>query len=109
MVNTGAALLFAFPDTLGQIAGLPAPVPHIYTSLLAVFVMLFGIAYAWLARQPIIDRALVGFSALGKMAVFTVILLFWILGDLPGRSALAAIGDLIFAVIFARWLVRSRR
>jgi hypothetical protein len=108
-MNTGAAIIFAFPDSLGQVAGMPTPVPHIYTTLLAVFVMLFGIVYAWLARQPVIDRPLVAFSALGKTAVFTAILLFSILGDLPGRSALAAIGDLIFAAIFAWWLFRGRR
>jgi hypothetical protein len=107
-MNTGAAFIFAFPDSLGQVAGMPAPVPHVYTTLLAVFVMLFGVAYAWLARQPVIDRPLVAFSALGKTAVFTAILLFSILGDLPGRSALAAIGDLIFAAIFTWWLVRTR-
>lgn len=109
VMNIAAALIFAFPDSLGQLAGLPTPVPHIYTTLLAVFVMLFGIAYAWLARQPIIDRPLVAFSALGKAAVFSTILAFWILGDLSSRSVLAAIGDLIFAAIFAWWLIGSRR
>ena len=109
VMNTGAALIFAFPDSLGQLAGLPAPVPHIYTTLLAVFVMLFGVAYAWLARQPVIDRPLVGFSALGKAAVFSTILVFWLLGDLTGRNVLAAIGDLVFAAIFTWWLVRGRQ
>jgi hypothetical protein len=75
--------------------------------LLAVFVMLFGIAYAWLARQRIIDRALVAFSALGKTSVFAVVLVFWILGDLPGRGVLAAVGDLVFAGIFVWWLAGS--
>src|SRR5262249_15888788 len=109
VMNTGAALIFALPDSLGQLAGLPRPVPHIYTTLLAVFVMVFGIAYGWLARQPIIDRPVVGFSALGKTAVFATILVFWILGDLSSRSVLAAIGDLIFAAIFAWWLISSKR
>jgi hypothetical protein len=107
--NLGAALIFAFPDSLGQLGGLPTPVPHIYTALLAVFVILFGVAYAWLARQRIIDRPLVGISALGKTAVFTVILVFSIRGDLGGRSALAASGDLVFAAIFAWWLAASKK
>jgi hypothetical protein len=93
--NLAGALLFAFPDSLGQVARLPTPVPHIYTTLLAVFVMLFGVAYAWLSLQPIIDRTLLSFSALGKAAVFAAILVFWTLGDLSSRSVLAAIGDLV--------------
>jgi len=108
VMNTGAALIFAFPDSLGQFAGLPAPVPRIYTTLLAVFVLLFGVAYAWLSRQRVIDRPLVALSALGKAAVFSVIFVFWMLGDLSGRSAMAAIGDLIFAAIFAWWLTHTR-
>jgi hypothetical protein len=107
--NLIGALFFAFPSSLGRLAGLPIPVPRPYTTLLAVFVMLFGVAYAWLARQPIIDRPLVAFSALGKASVFAAIFLFWILGDLPGRSALAAVGDLVFAMIFVSWLIRGRR
>jgi hypothetical protein len=106
--NLGGALVFAFPDSLGQVAGLPTPVPHIYTTLLAVFVMLFGVVYAWLSRQPIIDRPLVAFSALGKAAVFAAILVFWVLGDLSSRSVLAAIGDLLFAAIFVWWLIDGR-
>jgi hypothetical protein len=107
--NLGGGLIFAFPDSLGRVAGLPAPVPHVYTTLLAVFVILFGVAYAWLARQPIIDRPLVAISALGKTAVFTVILAFWIRGDLGGRNALAASGDLVFAAIFAWWLAATKK
>jgi len=101
--------MFAFPSSLGWLTGLPVPVPRVYTTLLAIFVLLFGVAYAWLARQPVIDRPLVAFSALGKASVFAAILVFWILGDLTGRSALGAVGDLVFAVIFVNWLVRGRR
>jgi hypothetical protein len=87
---------------------MPLPVPRIYTSLLAVFVILFGAAYWWRARQPIIDRPLVTLSATGKASVFSVILAFWILGELPDRGLLAAAPDLVFAGIFARWLAGSR-
>src|SRR5207249_55184 len=46
--NLGGTLLFVFPSSLGRLAGLPGPVPRVYTALLAVFVALFGGAYAWL-------------------------------------------------------------
>ena len=39
--NVGGALLFAFPATfLGQLAGLPAPVPRLYCAVVAFFVLL---------------------------------------------------------------------
>jgi hypothetical protein len=113
--NLGGGLLFAFPDSvLGQLAGLPAPVPRIYTTLLAFFVLLFGGAYAWLALQPNIDRPLVAFAAIGKAGAFAVIFIFWVLGEAPARGVLAATGDLIFAGLFLCWLLgldqwRTRR
>lgn len=103
--NLGGALTFAFPASFGQLAGLPAQVPSIYSTLLALFVILFGGAYAWLARQPRIDRPLVVLAALGKAGVFAVILVYWLLGALPGRGVLAVSGDLAFAGIFAWWLL----
>ena len=107
--NVGGGLLFAFPSsTLGQLAGLPTPVPAVYSTLLALFIVLFGGAYAWLARQPTIDRPLVALAAIGKSGVFVVVVTFWFLGDVPGRGVLAATGDLVFAGIFAWWLVNAQ-
>jgi hypothetical protein len=107
--NGGGALLFAFPSSpLGQLAGLPAPVPPIYAALVAFFVILFGGAYAWLARQPAIDRPLVALAAIGKAGVFALLVTFWLLGEAPGRGVLAAIGDLVLAGIFAWWLLGAQ-
>jgi len=108
--NVGAALLFAFPSSpLGQFAGLPTPVPPIYGALLAFFVVLFGGAYAWLARQTNIDRPLVALAAIGKAGVFAVLVTFWLLGEAPGRGVLAAAGDLVLAGIFAWWLLGAQQ
>ena len=105
VANFGAALLFGFPASLGQLAGLPAPAPRLYTTFIAVLVALFGATYAWLARQPHIDRPLVAFSALGKTSFFVVVLLTWLFGDVSGRALLAGAGDLVLATLFAWWLV----
>jgi hypothetical protein len=67
--NLAGSLAFAFPSSVGQLAGLPLPVPPIYSVLLAFFVVLFGAAYAWLALQPQIDRPLVAMAACGKASV----------------------------------------
>jgi hypothetical protein len=108
--NLGGALLFAFPSSaLGQFAGLPSPVPGIYSALLAFFVALFGGAYAWLAWQPVINRPLVALSAIGKAGVFALIFLFWVFDDASGRGVLAASGDLVLAGIFAWWLLGNEQ
>ena len=106
VMNFGGALLFAFPGSLlGQLAGLPAPAPPLYTVFIAFLVALFGATYAWLARQPRIDRPLVAFSAIGKTGFFVVVSLCWLFGEVPARTVLTAAGDLVFAAIFVWWLV----
>jgi hypothetical protein len=108
--NFSGALLFGFPSSsLGQFAGLPISVPPVYRALLGFFIVLFGVAYAWLAWQPIIDRPLVALSAFGKSGVFALIFILWLLGDVPGLGVVGASGDLVFAGIFAWWLLGARQ
>ena len=107
--NVGGACLFGFPASLGRLVGLPADVPGIYRAFVALFVLLFGGSYAWLAAQPTIDRAFVGFAAIGKSSAFALIAIFWLAGEIPGLGVIAGAGDLGFAAIFAGWLLRSAR
>jgi hypothetical protein len=103
--NVVGALLFAFPDTLGRFANLPGGVPRLYAFSMALMVALFAGAYAFLARQPSIDRPMVGFLAIGKASFFTLTVLCWLAGEASGMVVLAASGDLVFAAIFAWWLL----
>jgi hypothetical protein len=103
--NLGGALAFAFPESLGRLAGLPAPVPYLYAASLAFLVTLFAGTYAWLARQPRMDRPLVTVLAIGKAGFFAVVLAGWLLGEAPGIGVAAASGDLVLAGIFAWWLL----
>jgi hypothetical protein len=103
--NIGGALLFAFPDSIGRLAGLPLPVPAVYSATIAYLVLLFAATYAWLARQPSIDRPLVAFLTAGKTGFFFVVLGCWFFGAASTLSLGAALGDLAFAGIFAWWLM----
>lgn len=106
--NLVGALLFAFPSSpVSRFAGFPAPVPALYSTLLAFFILLFGGTYAWLALQPTIDRPLVAFCAIGKAGFFALMVVFWWLGQVPGQAVLGAGGDLAFAGIFAWWLLTT--
>jgi hypothetical protein len=107
--NLVGTFLFAFPGSrLGQFAGLPPDVPAIYRALVALFVLLFGCAYAWLAMQPTINRPFVAFGAIGKAAAFLIVVLLWLRGAAPASSVSAIVGDLVLAVVFL-WCLRDRR
>jgi hypothetical protein len=100
--NAGGAMLFAFPaNALGEMAGLPAAVPAVYRALVALFVLLFGGAYGWLAVQPTINRPFVAFGAIGKASAFFLVFVLWIAGEVPARGVATISGDLAFAALFA--------
>jgi len=104
--NLVAAALLAAPDSaIGQLLGLPTPVPALYRGLTALLIAAFGLAYGWLALQPRLVRPFVAFGALGKAAVFALALALWLLGETPLGVPALAVGDLVFAVIWLRWLV----
>ena len=100
--NLVAAVAFGWPGgLLGQLAGLPAETPALYRALAAMFVALFGGAYAWLAMRPAIDRSLVAFSAIGKTCAFALFAASWVFGAASGRLAALGAGDLALAALFA--------
>ncbi len=102
LFNFGAALLFALPTTLGQLVALPSA-PPIYTTLVALFVALFGASYAWLALVRI-DRTLLALGAIGKMSAASAFFMLWRTGDASLLLMLGGLGDLAFAAIFFWWL-----
>ena len=109
LFNFFVVVIVLFPDTLGRFADLPVPVSRFYTWLLALFIGLFGAAYAWLSRRPTIDRPLVALATVGKIGVFVVALLCWQLGDISAKAFGPAIVDLLFALIFLWWLRANPR
>lgn len=104
--NIGGAVMFTFPASiLGQLAGLPAAVPLVYRATVALFVLIFAGAYAWLARQPVIDRPMVALAAAGKAGFFSLTVALWLLTEVPAQTVQLAAGDLVFAALFLRWLL----
>lgn len=109
--NLAVATVLLFPQSApGQLAGLPqAPSPLLLRAMLALMIALFGLAYAWLARRAAVDRVLLGFAAIGKAGAFVLVLGLWIAGQADPRFALLMGGDLLFAALFAGWLLGAER
>jgi hypothetical protein len=103
--NLGGMMVFAFPESVGQLAGMPVPVPRVHSALLAAFVLIFAGMYAWAASDREVRRPLVWLGAIGKASAFTVVLVCWLLGEASSSSLGAMSIDLVFAALFAWWLV----
>jgi len=107
--NAGGAVSFGFPESFsGRLMALPAAVPALYRAFTAVFVLLFGGAYAWTAWRTPLFRPFVAFGAIGKTAAFATGLLVWIAGACPGMTVLVLGGDLVFAALFCWGLAGAR-
>jgi hypothetical protein len=107
--NLVAAGVFAFPSSaIGRQLGLPEQVSPLYSWLVALFVALFGIAYAWLAQRPSIDRPMLALGSIGKLGAFLVALSLWLEAAVPGLIVLVALGDLAFATLWFGWLYNGR-
>jgi hypothetical protein len=72
------------------------------------FILLFGVGYWLVGRDPEHNRGILVLGVLGKTAFG----LFWIAQFVAWRAtallALGATGDLVFAALFLRWLRRTR-
>ena len=81
--------------------------PLVYRAFVAMFVLLFGGLYAWLAVQPIVHRPMVAFAAIGKSSAFLLVLTLWWLGEGAWQGVVAAAGDLLLAGLYVMWLRRT--
>lgn len=108
--NMGGVVLFSLPGSLpGRLSGLPAEVPAVYRYLTALFMFLFGAAYAWLAFRARVERPLVIFGAVGKLAAFSLMAVLWITAQIETRTLLVVSGDVVFALLFILGLRTSAR
>lgn len=107
-LNVLGALLFAPPLAESRRAvGLPASDPF-YLWMLSAWVLAFGIAYAHMGWTGRANRGVLALGAWGK-GVFGLLMLALASDGRASAVAVAgALPDLLMAIVFARWLWRTR-
>lgn len=109
VVNGLGALLFVpAAMALRQFAGLSVHAHPFYLAVIGSFILIFGCAYLWVGITGRADALFLSVAAAGKLAFFTLTVVYWVLGDLPAEVPLAASSDLILALTFFSWLVVAR-
>jgi hypothetical protein len=102
LFNLAGAAMFAFPASIfGALGGLPPDVPVLYRAFVALFVLLFGGAYAWQAQHRPIIKPFVAFGAIGKTGAFLLMVALWLCGEAKVSGVILLGGDLGFAAFFA--------
>jgi len=95
-------------SAMRAMAGLPEADHPLYLAMNSMFVLLFGLGYLWCAVMGRADRLFLSIAATGKLTFFTMLVWFWGIGALPLRAPLMGTADLIFGVLFVKWLVSTR-
>ena len=90
------------------LAGLPETTHPLYAWVVALWILLFGIAYGRLAFINTQERLFVQIGAAGKCSFFCLLVVFTLRGELPSWAPLAGVGDLLFAGLFLLWLWQTR-
>lgn len=83
------------------------PAAAMNTQIVWISVAFFGIGYWIVARDPSKNHALILIAALGKACVAFLWFSGFLLGTVTSFALLGAAGDLIFATLFAHFLLRA--
>ena len=102
------ALFFVAWMPLFSLIGMTPPASPIFLHLFLALAFVFGIGYFWVSRDLFGNLAVVRMGILGKGAVFALMAFYWIKGAIPFLLVTTGVVDLIFAVLFAEFLLGQR-
>jgi hypothetical protein len=76
----------------------------LFIHLTAMVIVVFGGAYALIARDPVRYRVYIPLGIVLKLCVVTIVCGAWLSGDISWPLPALAAGDIIFAALFWRYL-----
>jgi hypothetical protein len=108
-VAVAIALMFLRPSVAPILALDPINGTNIVTvNLVAMFVGLFGYAFALVASDPVRFRLFIRLGAIGKLLAVACVAGPWLMGTIPVRLPVFIMADLIYALLFIAFLHHSR-
>ena len=110
VMNVGVGVgLFVAPAATLAMMGMQPPSSQVLLQLAAWLILVFGVGYAFTARDPDGNRDLMRLGAIGKMLVLPLMLAAWRRGEVGPAGVASGGGDLVFALLFLDVLRRTRR
>ncbi|MDP1735876.1 MAG: hypothetical protein Q8L23_00390 [Caulobacter sp.] len=103
----GLPMLIA-PAALLEGVGQPVPADLLTTQMTALLIVVFGIGYAMVARDPVANRPILWLGILGKAPIAPLIWLNGGAAALATSSFLLSLGDLAFAALFLLYLLSHK-
>ena len=108
-VNMLGALMFVPQIGFGRVLlGFPGDVYPVYLWIISSWILLFGIAYFYLAITVKVEKLFVLIGALGKILFGMCLIFYYLQGETSIWAVSSAFIDITLAVIFLYWLYQIR-
>ena len=82
----------------------PLPTEPLFLQLFAWLVIVFGIGYFWVSRDPVANVPIIKLGMIGKLSVVLVSLACVLTGSVSWQMMLLVSVDLLYAILFWRAL-----
>lgn len=82
----------------------PLPTETLFLQLFAWLVIVFGIGYFWVSRDPVANVPIIKLGMIGKLSVVLVSLACVLTGSVSWQMMLLVSVDLLYAILFWRAL-----
>jgi hypothetical protein len=109
LFNWSAVVFFLPVLGLADRLGRGAPTGTVFEHLGIGAIGLFGLGYWMVASAPEQNRGIVQLGLLGKVLAIVLVAGHYLAGNVSAPLALVVSGDVVFAVLFARYLATTRR
>ena len=95
-----------FYSQIAAMIGMPAHLSesNVFSQMAILLAMVFGVGYYMVSKDLYGHMGIVHLGILGKLVVFLLFLYHLIVSDLPVPFFLIGVGDLIFALLFLKFL-----
>ncbi len=104
----GLPMLVAPEAMLAQL-GQPVPDDLLMTRLASLLIVVLGIGYAMVARDPVANRPILWLGVIGKAPIPLLVWLSSGAAALSSSAFILSLGDLAFATLFLLYLLTHRR
>ena len=109
VMNVAVACVFVpGAATMRETMGFPREAPAVYLLTVGLFVMLYGLAYLYVAARGLEERLFIAVAAVGKLGFVSLLVGLWAHGSLPLRAPVLGSADVLFSAVFFYWLATSR-
>lgn len=104
----GLPMLLA-PEAMLTSLGQPVPDDLLMTRLASLLIVVLGIGYGMVARDPVANRPILWLGVLGKAPIPALVWLSAGAAALASSAFVLSLGDLAFAALFLTFLLTHRR